>query len=79
MNEIYSTLEIIELFCFTHENFEVLNDEYVDDAKKFYNIISNMVQDDDKNTSWLDKEYEDYKKAYEMVIHRLEQPDKELS
>ena len=79
VNEIYSTLESIELFCFTHEDFERFNDEYVDDARKFYNIISNMIQEDDKNTSWLDGEYEDYKKSYDMTIETLEQPDKDYS
>ena len=79
VNEIYSTIESIELFCFTHEDFERFNDEYVNDAKVFYNIISNMIWDDDKNTSWLDKEYEDYKKTYDMTIQTLEQPDKKYS
>lgn len=79
VNEIYSTLECIELFCFTHADFERFNDEYVNDAKVFYNIISNMIWDDDKNTSWLDKEYEDYKKTYDMTIQTLEQPDKKYS
>lgn len=79
INEIYSTLESIELFCFTHEDFERFNDEYVEDAKKFYNIISKMIWEDDKNISWLDNEYEEYKKAYYMTIQTLEQPNKKYS
>lgn len=76
INEIYSTLETIELFCFTHEDFERFIIEYVDDAKKFYYNIYKMIEDDDTNTSWIYGEYEDYKKAYDMTIETLELPDK---
>ncbi|MDW4317507.1 hypothetical protein QI075_10390 [Staphylococcus saprophyticus] len=79
VNEIYSTLESIELFCFTHDNFERFNDEYVQDAKEFYYNVYTMIEEDDKNSSWLRGEYEDYKKAYDMTIETLELPDKELS
>ncbi|PTI88628.1 hypothetical protein, partial [Mammaliicoccus vitulinus] len=37
LNEINSTIGIIELFCFTHDYFERFNSEYVEDAKVFYN------------------------------------------
>lgn len=79
VNEIYSTLESIELFCFTHDNFERFNDEYVQDAKEFYYNVYTMIEEDDKNSSWLRGEYEDYKKVYDMTIETLELPDKELS
>ena len=69
--EIYSTLENIELFCFTHEDFERFNDEYVEDAHKFYYNVYKMIETDDTNTSWLYGEYEDYKKAYDMTIETL--------
>lgn len=69
--EIYSTIEIIELFCFTHEHFERFNDEFVYDARKFYYNVYKMVETDDRNTSWLYGEYEDYKKAYDMTIETL--------
>lgn len=71
LNEIYSTLESIELFCFTHEDFERFNDEYVKDAHKFYYDVYKMIETDDTNTSWLYGEYEDYKKAYDMTIETL--------
>lgn len=79
VNEIYSMLESIELFCYTHDNFERFNDEYVQDAKEFYYNVYTMIEEDDKNSSWLRGEYEDYKKAYDMTIETLELPDKELS
>lgn len=69
--EIYSMLESIELFCFTHEDFERFNDEYVEDARKFYYNVYKMIETDDTNTSWLYDEYEDYKKAYDMTIETL--------
>ncbi|HEC2149319.1 TPA: hypothetical protein R1928_000784 [Staphylococcus delphini] len=76
LNEVYSTLESIELFCFTHEHFERFNEEYASEAKKIYNIMSEMVRDNDRNTSWLYDEYEEYKKSFDMTIETLELPDK---
>ncbi|ELJ9307496.1 hypothetical protein RT941_000620 [Staphylococcus pseudintermedius] len=76
LNEVYSTLESIELFCFTHEDFERFNEEYVKEAKKIYHIMSRMVRDNDRNTSWIYDEYEEYKKSFDMTIETLELPDK---
>ncbi|MDU9268107.1 hypothetical protein PQ751_03835 [Staphylococcus coagulans] len=76
LNEVCSTLESIELFCFIHEDFERFNEEYVEDAKKIYHIMSEMVRGDDRNTSWISGEYADYKKSFDMTIETLELPDK---
>lgn len=76
LNEVYSTLENIELFCFIHEDFERFNEEYVEDAKRIYHIMSRMVRDNDRNTSWIYDEYEEYKKSFDMTIETLESPDK---
>ncbi|UXR69060.1 hypothetical protein MUA26_07875 [Staphylococcus sp. IVB6246] len=76
LNEVYSTLESIELFCFTHKNFERFIEEYVVEAKKLYNIMSGMIRDDDRNTSWIYGEYEAYIKSFEMVMNTLILPDK---
>lgn len=76
LNEVYSTLESIELFCFTHEHFEQFNEDYIAEVKKIYNIMSEMVRDDDRNTSWIYDEYEEYKKSFDMTIETLETPDK---
>ncbi|UXR80908.1 hypothetical protein MUA65_02695 [Staphylococcus sp. IVB6218] len=76
LNEVYSTLESIELFCFTHKNFERFIEEYVVEAKKLYNIMSGMIRDDERNTLWIYGEYEEYKKSFDMTIETLELPDK---
>ncbi|WP_353421782.1 hypothetical protein [Staphylococcus delphini] len=76
LNEVYSTLESIELFCFTHKNFERFIEEYVVEAKKLYNIMSGMIRDDDRNTLWIYGEYEAYKESFEMVMNTLILPDK---
>ncbi|HDT8721680.1 TPA: hypothetical protein RED31_002323, partial [Staphylococcus pseudintermedius] len=52
------------------------NEEYVKEAKKIYHIMSRMVRDNDRNTSWIYDEYEEYKKSFDMTIETLELPDK---
>ncbi|HDU1440241.1 TPA: hypothetical protein REX43_002381, partial [Staphylococcus pseudintermedius] len=46
------------------------------EAKKIYHIMSRMVRDNDRNTSWIYDEYEEYKKSFDMTIETLELPDK---
>lgn len=69
--ELYSTLDTLELFCFTHEDFERFNNEYVDDAKKFYYIVYKMIKEDDRNTSYIGYEYEEYEGAYKITMETL--------
>lgn len=76
LHEIFATLETIELFCYTHDNFERFNNEFVDDARTFYHDVYTMIATDDEYSSYLDGEYEEYKKAYDMTIETMEALEK---